>query len=124
MKFIHRFAYFLIGLTVGSIFVYFIWDKKDVQFDYLPNARVLKDISNDVRLFDPKALEEMTSIGIDSADISAILNFGDVDFKNSEPRNEPCKKYIIHGEPKEKLITLTISKCDTISTIQSVILSK
>ena len=76
MKFIHRFAYFLIGLFVGSIFVYFIWEKKDVHFDYLPNARVLKDISNDTRLFDAKALEQMINIGIDTSDISDMLTFG------------------------------------------------
>ena len=73
-----------------------------------------------MRVFDPKALEEMAAIGIDAGDISAILKFGDVDFKNSEPRKEPCKKCIIEGEPKEKLVTITIKKCDTISTIKSV----
>jgi|TARA_B110000037_G_scaffold222921_1_gene300502 hypothetical protein len=120
MKFIHRFAYFLIGLVIGSIFVYFIWNKKDVQFDYFPNSRVLKNIKNDIRVFDSKALAQMIEIGIDTADISDILEYGDVDFKNSLPRQKPCKKYLIQGEPKEKKVLITIKKCDSVSTINNV----
>lgn len=121
MKFIHRFAYYIIGLIVGSIFVYFIWGKKKVQFDYLPNARVLKNIRTDVRLFSNEANESMNSIGLDSIDIAFILENGDVDFKNSEPRKKPCKQYIINGNPRNLNISLTVKKCDTISTIEKII---
>ena len=47
MKLVHRFVYYGFGLLIGSIFVYFIWGKKNVSFNYFPNARVLKDIKND-----------------------------------------------------------------------------
>ena len=122
MKFIHRFGYYIGGLLIGSVFVYFIWGKKKVQFDYLPNARVLKDIRTDVRLFSDKANESMLTIGLDSTDIADILQNGDVDFKKSEPRKEPCKKYVIDGVTKEKNITLIVKKCDTISTINEIFL--
>ncbi|MDT0551647.1 DUF4258 domain-containing protein [Urechidicola vernalis] len=122
MKFIHRFGYYLGGLLIGSIFVYFIWGKKKVQFDYLPNARVLKDIRTDVRLFSDNASNSMNTIGLDSTDIASILENGEVDFKKSEPRNEPCKKYVIDGITKEKNITLIVKKCDTISTINEILL--
>ncbi|OIQ37869.1 MAG: hypothetical protein BM563_07400 [Bacteroidetes bacterium MedPE-SWsnd-G1] len=122
MKFIHRFGYYLGGLLIGSIFVYFIWGKKKVQFDYLPNARVLKDIRTDVRVFSENASNSMNTIGLDSTDIASILESGEVDFKKSEPRNEPCKKYVIDGITKEKNITLIVKKCDTISTINEILL--
>ena len=123
MKLLKRFIFYGIGLIIGSIFVYFIWEKKDVQFDYGPNARVLKNIRTDVRLFSDNAKESMNTIGLDSVDIAEVLQNGDVDFKESSPRTKPCKIYVIHGNPREKNITLTIKKCDTISTIDKIVLN-
>ena len=124
MKLVHRFAYYGIGLLIGSIFVYFIWGKKNVSFNYFPNARVLKDIRNDVPFYSNEAYENMLSSNIDSSEVSTILTYGNVDFKRSLPRAKPCKTYYINGKPNNKEVTLVIKKCDSISTIQSVILSK
>ncbi len=120
MKLLKRFFYFGMGLFVGSIFVWFIWEKKDVQFDYMPNARVLKNIRTDVRLFSNEATNNMTTIGLDSIDISSILKNGNVDFGESSPREKPCKIYVVNGKTKKKNIKLTIIKCDTVSTIDKV----
>ena len=123
MKFIHRFAYYGVGLLVGSIFVYFVWEKKGATFDYMPNARVLKTLSTDTRLFSDNATESMQTIGIDTADISAILKYGNVDFKKSDQRGEPCKTFVIDGKPKEKDITIVVKKCDSTATIDKVTLN-
>ncbi len=122
MKLLKRFLFYGIGLIIGSIFVYFIWEKKDVHFDYGPNARVLKTIRTDVRLFSDDAKESMRVIELDSVDIATILLDGDVDFGESSPRTKPCKTYVIHGNPKDKEITLIVKKCDTISTIDKILL--
>lgn len=123
MKLAKRFAFYGLGLVMGSIFVYFVWGKKSASFDYLPNARVLKNIRTDVRLFSDDATQSMLTIGLDSVDIADILQNGNVDFKKSSPREKPCKIYYVDGNPKEKDITLIIKKCDTISTIDKVILN-
>lgn len=123
MKFIQRFAYFGIGLIVGSIFVYFVWGKKGASFDYMPNARVLKTLRTDTRIFSKDALESMIIIGLDTTDISAMLTYGDVDFKKSDQRGEPCKSFVIDGKPKEKDITIVVKKCDSITTIDKVTLN-
>ena len=124
MKFIHRFAYFLIGLLIGSVFVYFAWGKKGASFDYLPNARVLKNIRTDTRIYTDSATESMTTYGLDTTDINTILEFGKVDFKKSSPREKPCKTYVVDGKPNQKEITLIIKKCDTISTIHQILLTE
>lgn len=124
MKLFQRITYYGIGLLVGSIFVYFVWGKKGASFDYLPNARVLKDLSNDVRKFSPKALDQMALLGVDTTVISAILTNGDIDFKNSSPRGKPCKTYLVDGKSAKKLITLTLKKCDSISIISSIALTE
>ena len=121
MKLFQRIAYYGIGLLVGSIFVYFVWGKKGASFDYFPNARVLKDLKNDVRKFSPEALEQMRSLELDTATISSILSNGNIDFKNSSPREKPCKTYVVDSESKKNMITLTIKKCDSISTINNIV---
>jgi hypothetical protein len=121
MKLVHRFAYYGFGLLIGSIFVYFIWVKKKVSFNYFPNARVLKDLKNDVRFYSNEATENMLSSNIDSSEVSMILTHGNVDFKRSLPRAKPCKTYYIDGKPNNKEVILVIKKCDSISTIQQVL---
>jgi hypothetical protein len=37
MKFIHRFAYYLVGLVIG--FVFLVFSGKDTRCNYFPNAR-------------------------------------------------------------------------------------
>ncbi len=122
MKLVHRIAYFGFGILIGSIFVYFIWEKKNVSFDYLPNARVLKDIRNDGLLYTAKASESLLQNNIDTSEINQILMYGNIDFKNSLPREKPCKTYLIDGKPNQKKISIIIKKCDSISTIHDVIL--
>ena len=117
----HRFIYFGIGLLVGSIFVYFIWQEKDTSFDYLPNARALKSIRIHTKLYSDDAKESMKTIGLDSLDIADILQNGNIDFGESDPRAKPCKTYVIKGNPREKEITLVVKKCDTISTIDKIL---
>jgi len=42
MNLFKRFIYYLIGVSFGSIIVYFIWKGKDVSFDYGMDARTLR----------------------------------------------------------------------------------
>lgn len=121
MKLFQRFAFYSFGLLVGSIIVYFIWSKKNVQFDYLPSARVLKELRTDTQLFSKEATESMVTIGLDSMDIAQILEFGEVDFGDSKPRQKPCKQYAIDGNPKNLNIRLIVKKCDSIMTINQVL---
>ena len=123
MKLIHRIAYYGFGLLLGSIVVYFIWGKKNVTFNYLPNARVLKEIRKDIPQYSIQANENMLSSNIDTIEVNMILKYGDIDFKKSLPREKPCKTYYIDGKPNNKQVTLVIKKCDSISTIDQVILN-
>ncbi len=44
MNLFKRFIYYFIGLSLGSLIVYFIWTGKDVSFDYGMDARTLKTL--------------------------------------------------------------------------------
>ena len=87
MAFVKRLFWYLIGLGIGSIFLWFIVDKKTdgkgLDFCYLPNCRVVKDLrtANVIK-------------GQDSLEIAKLLEDASIDFKRSKPRKEPCKEYL------------------------------
>ena len=112
MKFSHRLAYYLLGLLIGGIFFKFIIEHKGgggLEFDYLPNARVLKNIRNKPFDISEVALSKMKQQTLDTADIKAILTNGDVDFDKSNVVVKGGKQYQIEGNSvKKKTIVLQI----------------
>jgi len=120
MQLLKRFGFFFIGLTLGSIGVLFFWQKKKVTFDYGMDARTLKTIRVRKRLFSDDATKTMKLNKIDSAQISAILKYGDIDFGKSKPRQRPCAEYLITSEK----VNLQVSRCDSTATVTDVIVIK
>ena len=123
MKLFKRFLFYGIGLIIGSIFVYFIWEKKDVQFDYGPNARVLKNIRIKTQMYSSEVLNKLSSTNLDSATISQILKNGNVDIWN-KIELDSCIQYNIKGRDSLKNITITVMNCDSVAIIEKVLLTK
>ncbi|MFT7352975.1 MAG: hypothetical protein ACI9XR_002766, partial [Flavobacterium sp.] len=94
---VKRIFYYLIGVSLGSIAVYFFWQKKNATFDYGMDSRTLKSIRIKKRLFSDDAKNAMRKFEIDTLKISTILNTGDVDFGKGNPRKTPCAEYYISG---------------------------
>ena len=46
MNLLRKLGLFLIGLSIGAVITFFFFQKKGVEFCYLPNCRVLKDLRN------------------------------------------------------------------------------
>jgi len=119
---IKRIGYFLVGVSLGSIGVYFFWQKKNATFDYGMDARTLKTIRIKERLFSDNAQRVMRISDIDTTKISTILYNGDVDFGKSKPRQKPCAEYYITGNDDLKNVSLYVSRCDSTSTIKEIII--
>jgi hypothetical protein len=119
---IKRIGYFLVGVSLGSIGVYFFWQKKNATFDYGMDARTLKTIRIKERVFSDNAKRVMLNSNIDSTKISTILYTGDVDFGKSKPRQKPCAEYYITGNNDLENVSLYVSRCDSVSTIQEIII--
>lgn len=98
MKFSHRFAYYLIGLIMGSFFVAAVFSGKDTRCNYFPNARVLNDIRNKPFHYSDKASLILSEKWIDTIDIKNTLKFGDVDFDKSNIKVGTGKLYRINGK--------------------------
>jgi hypothetical protein len=109
MKFVHRFAYYFVGLIIGMFFVAMVFSGKDTRCNYFPNARVLNDLRNKPFNYSDKASKILAESWIDTTDIKNTLKFGDVDFDQSNVEFEKGKLYVIEGKTvKNQEITLKV----------------
>jgi len=124
MGFLKRLGWYLIGLSIGIVFLFFFLKKKSgengIEFCYLPNCRVLKDIRSK-KLIGPKG-NTFTFSEADSS-IQKILTKGKVDFKRSETQTSPCKTYHIE-DPESETLILKIKNCEDAATIEEVSVKK
>ena len=117
---VKRIFYYLVGLSLGSIAVYFFWQKKNATFDYGMDSRTLKTIRIKKRLFSEDAKTAMLIFNIDTLKISNILTNGDVDFGKGKPRQTPCAEYFITGNNELENISLLVIRCDSTATVNKI----
>ena len=98
MKFVHRFAYYLIGLIMGCFFVALVFSGKDTRCNYFPNARVLNNLRTKPFQYSDKAIQTLNEKWVDTADVRNTLTYGDVDFDQSNVPLKKGKLYIIEGK--------------------------
>ncbi|SDE28141.1 hypothetical protein SAMN05421636_104215 [Pricia antarctica] len=115
MALIKRLGFFLVGLSIGIMFLTFFLRKKTEQsgfdFCYLPNCRTLKNIRSKPMSNSGEIQRMLANKELDSLDIVRLLNDGDVDFGRSDTETEPCKTYYIEGWVKEKEAILKVTDC-------------
>ena len=122
MKFVHRFAYYLIGLIMGSFVVVAVFSGKDTRCNYFPNARVLNDLRNKPFHYSEKASLVLAEKWIDTSDIKNCLELGDVDFDKSNIKKGAGKIYVIEGQTtKNQKITLTVTNYAEKAVLEEII---
>ncbi len=113
-----RLVYFGLGLFIGIVFVKIIFDKKDVEFDYLPNDRVLKTLKTKKRVFEEPALYFFKNESIDTSLIALFFEEGDVNFSASKQREKPCNYYQIEKTYRKGDYGIWVKNCDSLVTIE------
>lgn len=115
MPFLKRLGYYLAGLSVGLIFLAFFLKKKSeetgVSFCYLPNCRVLKDLRSKPHLYSDEVSRQIQSQELDTTGLSLVFLEGDINFKKSNPRGEPCAHYTIEGTLNKSDVSLEVISC-------------
>ncbi len=112
MKLVHRFAYYLGGMSIGIIFVIFFLSGKDASCSYFPNERVLKEIRFRQHEYSPQALSFFQQNHIDTIVVSKLLHQGNVDFNASQTdRDKPCRIYIIKGTHQGQHLQIAVKEC-------------
>lgn len=122
MAFLKRLGFYLIGLSIGLVFLFFFLKKKSdetgVSFCYLPNCRVLKELRSKPFTYSKQIDQMLYDQTLDSLTINYFLNDGDVNFKKSDTKNTSCKTYLIEGTIEEQLMSLTVKNCDSSTVIE------
>ena len=110
MKFKHRLAYYLFGLTMGGFLVVFIFNKRGQDFCYLPNCRVLKDLRTKGLIMSKEAQAKLNEKWVTKEDLQNSLEHGDVDFsKSNKPAEGGGKLYVVEGRTaKDEAIILEV----------------
>lgn len=125
MRLRHRFAYYLIGFTMGLFFVTAMFIGKDTRCNYFPNARVLNDLRNKPFEYSDQAIKILSEKWMDSTDIKNTLTYGDVDFDKSNVKIGRGKRYIIEGKTtKNQLITLEVINYEEKAVLTNIIIRK
>ena len=110
MAFLKRLGWYLVGLSIGIVFLAFFFKKKSeetgTEFCYLPNCRVLKDIRTKTFAVIGKENDTMSFTMLD-ANLQLLLKEGVVDFDRSDTKAKPCKVYVIEHND----IGITIKNC-------------
>ena len=105
------------GFFMGLLIVFFFLGGKKASCNWLPNDRILNLIRKKELSFQPGIHERIREYGIDSTDIIKILQYGDVDFSNSQTKNDPCRFYLIEGSGDQKDLWIKVDVCDSIATV-------
>nr|WP_198999730.1 DUF4258 domain-containing protein [Flavobacterium sp. ASV13] len=122
MKFVHRFAYYLIGLVMGCFFVALVFSGKDTRCNYFPNARVLNNLRTKPFQYSDKAIQTLNEKWVDTADIKKTLTYGDVDFDQSNVPFKKGKLYIIEGKTaKNQKIILKVVNYEKKAVLEEII---
>ena len=122
MRLRYRFAYYLIGFTLGLFFVTAMFIGKDTRCNYFPNARVLNDLRNKPFAYSDEAAIILSQGWVDSTDIKNSLTYGDVDFDQSNIKVGSGKRYIIEGKTvKNQLIVLEVINYSDKAVLKNII---
>jgi hypothetical protein len=88
VSFIKRLFYYLGGVGLGIIILMFFLSGKKTSCDYGPNARTLKFLKSKPLQKSKDAERDITLHNIDSLDIKAALDVGEINFSSSEISND------------------------------------
>lgn len=121
MKLLYRFVYYLGGLSIGLVLVFFFLSGKKTQCSYFPNARVLKEIRSKHQNYAPEARAFLEEHKIDTIVIQKLLKQGDVNFSKSQTdRDKPCREYIIDGKHNDETLRINVKECKTTDSLAEI----
>jgi hypothetical protein len=109
MSLIYRIGYYLIGLSVGLIFLTFVFSGKKTSCNYFPSARVKNDMISKKIIIPDEIMNKH-----DFLNDSLIINYitlGDVDFSLATSDKDSCKSYIFEHKTNSESSTLEIKNC-------------
>lgn len=125
MAFLKRLGFYLVGLSIGIVFLTLFLKKKTeetgTEFCYFPNCRTLKDVRSKEISYSDEINRMLANNTLDSLDIERFLNDGEVDFGRSDTESTPCKTYFVEGSVKEKEAVLKLRNCQEKVVLEEIV---
>ncbi|MEM7485153.1 MAG: DUF4258 domain-containing protein [Bacteroidota bacterium] len=120
MAFLRRLGWYLVGLSIGIVFLVFFLKKKSgesgIDFCYFPNCRVLKDMRSKPLVFSGA----IGKTAKDSLMVRSFLTDGNIDFGKSDTKSEWCKTYFVENEIDGEDWILEVKSCKQEVKIETV----
>ncbi len=111
VSFFKRLGFYLIGLSLGLVFLAFFFKEKRTEFCYLPNCRVLKNMRLKPMTYSEEISKRIAMKEIDTTYLKQFLIDGNVLFSESDTNKEPCKFFVVEKTIEEQKLTLEIENC-------------
>jgi hypothetical protein len=111
MKLINRFIYFFVGLSIGLIFLAFLFQKKNTKFNYLPNSRVINDINSKKIHYSPELHTAFAKNKITTSKVQEIIKYGEVNFSKSNTKLDSCNIYTIETTIEQISYAVKLENC-------------
>lgn len=119
MTFKQRLPYFLSGLVLGIILLFFFLGGKKTSCAYGPEARVIKNINLKERIVSTEIIAKLRSKGLDTSHLGTVLRKGDVIFSESNTSLDSCKQYVLKGLVNNVNLKIRLENCDREARILS-----
>lgn len=120
MALARRFLFYFIGIGLGIVFVYLVVLRGRDWPAWLPQGAVIEEIQRKPKEFNTSSDCAPNKLGIDSLQLSRMIDKAKVDFKRSEVQKEPCRLYYLNSEWSEKNYEIEVSVCDSNVVVECV----
>lgn len=107
-----KILYYLLGVGLGVVMVYFFFGDRDIQCNYFPNDRVLYDLRKKEMGFSADLNME------DTTGLEFALERARVDFSRSTIEENDCNVYFLNFKEQHK--TFVIENCDSTAKLLKV----
>lgn len=118
-KFYRRLGFYILGLVLGGVMVFFIYKDRDLPAVW-PSGAVKEKLSKSSPMIDSINHAIYQSENIDSSKLNVFFKNAEVIFSESKAQQKPCPIYILKGKLEEKgFYRLEIESCDSIYKVIS-----
>ncbi len=108
-----RILFYCVGLILGIVAVKFIWNKKNVQFTYLPSDRIVNNIAEKDFEMLPLAACQARCFNLSEKMIEELLKERDFDGSVVDKDAKPCKQYLLEADISDVPVDFHFDNCDS-----------
>lgn len=113
-----RVFYYIIGFTIGAIFIYFLL-MRGRSFDFwMPGERIKTEIIERKSMISDKAICQFACLSLNKDSITSIIKKTKVNFEKSKVHEKPCKNYLLENTAEK--IKMDFSLCDTVVVLNTI----